>query len=193
MDIRHIMRDDHDEALALIEKLEKVAEKEASEETTAMVEKLVTAVKLHSKAEERALYTALEVAKKDLRDFALEGYLEHDALDATLDKLAALEPGEDGEFKAALTVCKEMLEHHGKEEEEGELFPMLEKTFSKDELIALGQTMMAEKENLRGQMDGSIAMDDEEEIDASPAEPKGKSGSKRRAASANGHGRGASR
>jgi hypothetical protein len=155
MDIRDLIREDHDEALELIEKLMKVAEKPATAESAAMTQKLVTAVTLHAKAEEAGLYAALEDAKKDLRDFSLEGYNEHACLDLMLDKLAGLEPGEDGEYKAALTVVKELIEHHGKEEEEGEVFPKLARAFSADELEAFGALMTEEKERLKEEMGAS--------------------------------------
>jgi hypothetical protein len=149
MDIRDIIREDHDEALQMIEKLEKVAEKPATEETMLMTRKLVAAVKLHARSEEVGLYAALETAKKELRDFSLEGYNEHECLELMLNKLAGLEPGEDGEYKAALMVVKELIEHHGKEEEEREIFPKLGKAFSADELMGFGALMMEEKERLR--------------------------------------------
>jgi hypothetical protein len=176
MDIRDLIREDHDEALALIAKLEKLAEKPASDEARAMTEELVTAVKLHAKSEEAGLYAALETAKKDLRDFSLEGYNEHECLDLMLDKLLTLEPGEDGHYKATLTVVKELIEHHGKEEEEGEVFPKLAKAFSADELMAFGSAMVEEKERLKEAMDGEPTV---------TSRPRGKSKSAPQASSHN--------
>lgn len=146
--ILELIRKDHDEAVSLINALAKVAEKEPSERTLSQIGKLVKAVKLHSKAEEAALYTVLATERKAFRDFQLEGHIEHDLLDSTLDRLAALAPGPDGEFKAALTVCKELIQHHGREEEEKDLFPKLKKAFSRDELVAMGENMKAEKKRL---------------------------------------------
>jgi hypothetical protein len=157
MDIRDIIREDHDEALALIEKLDKMAEKPPTAESQDMTRKLVTAVKLHAKSEEAGLYVALETARKDLREFSLEGYNEHECLDLMLDKLLTLQMGEDGEYKATLTVVKELIEHHGKEEEEGEIFPKLGKAFTADELMGFGAMMVEEKERLRPQIEAAVA------------------------------------
>lgn len=149
MDILDMIRDDHDAALAAIAKLDKLAEGGAAQTLRAELRQLVVDVRLHAKSEEAALYEALEVSRKDLRDFSLEGTNEHECLDLMLEKLLTTPPGKDGELKAVLKVCKDLIEHHGKQEEEQELFPKLRKVFSKDELMAMASVMQAEKERLR--------------------------------------------
>jgi hemerythrin superfamily protein len=149
MTILDMIREDHDAALALIKKLDPLSEEAHTKKVDGMVRELVLSVKLHAKSEEAALYEGIREAKKDFRDFVLESYNEHECLDLMLDKLLDLEAGDDGELKAALAVVKELIEHHGKEEEEKELFPKLKKAFTADELMAMGSTMQEEKERLR--------------------------------------------
>ncbi len=60
-----------------------------------------------------------------------------------------MRPGKDGNYKAALSVVKELLEHHGKEEEEKELFPKLRKTYKSDELQEMGREFESLKEEIR--------------------------------------------
>jgi hemerythrin superfamily protein len=148
MDILKVIKKDHKEAKALLKKLERMVEK-PTKETAQTVGQFVTAVKLHTKAEERSLYEMCERKNLKLRDFALEGYNEHELLEVMLDKLAKTMPGEDHEFKAALTVIGELLEHHAEEEEEEEMFPKFKKAFSQEELEQAGEFMREEKERIK--------------------------------------------
>ena len=45
---------------------------------------------------------------------------------------------------------KEQVDHHAREEEEGELFPEVKKLISADDLVALGQEMLSKFEELLG-------------------------------------------
>ena len=51
-------------------------------------------------------------------------------------------------FDAKLSVLKEEIRHHARDEEEGKLFPKLRRMFTKDELAGLGNELMAMFENL---------------------------------------------
>lgn len=148
MNILDLIKKDHDEALAMIKKLEKMTES-ATEKTWALTKELVTEVLLHAKAEEKLLYNSCRERSEELRDFTLEGIIEHKLLESTLKRLLKVRPGEDGKFKAALSVVKELLEHHGKEEEEKEIFPKLKKAYAKEELVELGKEFKSLKEELR--------------------------------------------
>jgi hypothetical protein len=54
----------------------------------------------------------------------------------------------DDRFDAKLSVLKEEVRHHARDEEEGKLFPKLRKMFSQDELAGLGNELMAMFEEL---------------------------------------------
>jgi hypothetical protein len=55
---------------------------------------------------------------------------------------------EDERFDAKLTVLKEQVRHHARDEEEGELFAKVRREFSADELAAIGNECMALFEQL---------------------------------------------
>lgn len=148
MNVLQLIKEDHDEALKLIKRLEKSAEK-ASQATWKLTVELVEAMLLHAKTEEKVLYSAMKEKSEDFRDFTLEGDIEHKLLESTLKRLLKVKPGKDGEFKAALTVVKELLEHHGKEEEEKEYFPKIRKAFKSSELEDMGEEFITLKEKLR--------------------------------------------
>ncbi len=117
MDILKLIKKDHDEAFAIIEKLGHMTDKPTSAAEKLTLE-LVTEVILHAKSEEEGLYDSIEGAKEEFKDFVLEGVIEHSLVENTLMRLLATKPGGNGEFKAALEVTKELPEHHAQEEEE---------------------------------------------------------------------------
>lgn len=134
--------------MKMVKRLEKMAEK-PSPKTWSMTLELVEEVLLHAKTEEKVLYNTMKEESEDFRDFTLEGTIEHKLLESTLMRLLKVKPSEDGQFKAALTVVKELLEHHGKEEEEEELFPKLRKAYKAAELKEMGEEFKSVKEEIR--------------------------------------------
>ncbi len=55
---------------------------------------------------------------------------------------------DDDRFDAKLSVLKEGVRHHAREEEEGKLFPMVRRMFNEDELAGLGNECLAFFEQL---------------------------------------------
>lgn len=92
----------------------------------------------HAKIEELFLYPQGENVDKDL---TLEAYEEHDLMKHMISKIKRTDSSDES-YMAKVTVLKEVVEHHVKEEEK-EYFPELRKTFSKDHLEELGATMKA--------------------------------------------------
>src|SRR4051812_39327018 len=80
--------------------------------------KLFTEVLLHSKAEMQALYIPIAAIQEDFKDFAMEGKIEHKLIEVTLKKLVKHDETDD-DFKASLSVVKDLIMHHAEEEEEG--------------------------------------------------------------------------
>jgi hemerythrin superfamily protein len=151
MDILKKLKKDHRTAFALIEKLEKRIEKN-DEKTQELVQKLCEEVSIHAKSEEKALYTMCEKKNVTLRDFALEGKNEHYLIDEMLAKLNSTAPGENGKFKAALCVIKELLEHHALHDEEEEMFPKIKKAFTDEERKEMGKFLDKYKEKLAAKL-----------------------------------------
>jgi hypothetical protein len=99
----------------------------------------------HSTIEEKLFYPA--AMTKQTEDMLLEAAEEHLALKRVLADM--LELGIDHEqFKPKLSVMKEGIEHHAREEEEGKLFPRVQKLLDAEELEALGSEMLSMFETL---------------------------------------------
>ncbi len=162
-DILLIIKKDHQNVKKLIGKLAKIAEK-PSKEVPKDATRLAFELMLHAKAEEIALYEACETYNLKFRDFVLEGYHEHALLEDMLKKLLVTMPDKNGEFKAVLTVIKELVEHHAEEEEEKEMFPKIRKAFSLQQRQEMGRMMQKQKIVLKPQILSHTQQVDVEEV-----------------------------
>lgn len=128
------------------EKVKKLLSGMEEESNISKLKEIYQQVKLelsiHTAKEEQYLYPKMQPLDKDR---VLEAFAEHELATTQLMDLADmfdLSPVDIDEIKAKLKVLMEVLEHHIKEEE-GELFPEVEKAFSEEELIEMGQKMQA--------------------------------------------------
>jgi iron-sulfur cluster repair protein YtfE (RIC family) len=107
-------------------------------DTEALLTELANDLAAHMVIEQELFYPAAMAVKEDL---VLEAYEEHAVAEFELKRLLSKSP-DDVSFKAKLTTLKELIEHHVKEEE-GELFPKVEKAIPAEELTTLGKEMKA--------------------------------------------------
>lgn len=142
MNALELLKSQHDEVEDLFAQIEEAnAAKRKAELFVELADKLAA----HAKIEEALFYPA--VMAKQTRDLLLESTEEHLAIKRVLADMLELDPDDD-QFDAKLAVMKEEVEHHAREEEEGELFPALRSVLSTDELAALGGEMLAMFEEL---------------------------------------------
>ena len=99
----------------------------------------------HAHIEEMIFYPyCLENGDEELRKIVREGIEEHKQVKLFLAEMNE-ESGKQPEFKAKMMVLIEDVEHHV-QEEEGEMFKMVEDQFDDETLDRLGGRMQAEKE-----------------------------------------------
>jgi hemerythrin superfamily protein len=142
MDAIELLISQHDEVDALIEAIENATDGKAKE--AAFVE-LADKLAAHATIEEKLFYPA--VMAKQTEDQLLESVEEHLAIKRLLADLLELDIDDD-KFDAKLSVMKEGIEHHAREEEEAELFPKVQKLLDADELAGLGNEMLVMFETL---------------------------------------------
>jgi hemerythrin superfamily protein len=134
MDAIALLKDQHREVELLFKQLESSKD---NEQKQALFEELADNLAAHSAIEEEIFYPAAYAKRtKELLQEAVE---EHLAVKRLLSDLLGMTP-DDESFDAKVTVLKEQVEHHVKEEE-GELFKKVKKELSSDELEALGAQM----------------------------------------------------
>ncbi len=142
MNALELLKNQHDEVDALIKGIE---ECEDAEEKAQLFDELADSLAAHAKIEETIFYPA--VMAKQTEEVLLESVEEHLQIKRVLADLIELDV-EDEQFDAKMSVMKEEIEHHAREEEEGELFPKVKKLLSKEELSALGGEMLSMFEQL---------------------------------------------
>jgi hypothetical protein len=152
MTIVELIKRDHDDVADLFEHLIVLAGDGRKADAAAHVAaRLVAAVRIHSIAEERSVYAAMLHGPAQLRSFALAGPHEHENLDTTLEKLL-VHPAGDEEYAVIAKVAKDLFEMHAREEEEGEILPLMQSLLPEPELWALATAMLAEEAHVRPQV-----------------------------------------
>ncbi len=134
-DALELLTSQHREVEALFKQLEETSDRAYRVRTT-IFEEIANKLTYHAKIEEKILYPE----GKDVdEDMTLEAYEEHDVMKQMIAKIRRTE-GNDETYMAKVTVLKEIVEHHVKEEEE-EYFPKIREEFEADFLKELGMEM----------------------------------------------------
>ncbi len=142
MNAIELLKDDHDKVDKLFQKVKATEEGEHQE----LFEKIKEELDAHAHIEEKIFYPRLK-EEDELEDITLEGIEEHHQAKMFLRELASL-TDDSGKFEPKLKVLMEDIEHHVMEEE-GEMFPKVEKIIGKAELEELGKQMEEEKKNFQ--------------------------------------------
>jgi hemerythrin superfamily protein len=142
-----LMRTDHREVDALF--AEALGEKTPAAKRRATVAKIVDALTVHAEMEEAIFYPALRKAGgKDERDSVLEAAEEHGMVKDMIEKIKGVQ-GRDETLEAKVTVLKELVQHHVREEE-STIFDEAKKALGDDRLQKLGAEMQRFKKRAKG-------------------------------------------
>ncbi len=134
MNILTALKSDHKELKSLLKQISETTERAGKTRLSLFKAEIVA----HARAEEQAVYEELkEVIGKEDSDTILEGYEEHYLVDKLIPEIEKLAPT-DEIWTAKVTVLKEMLEHHIKEEED-EIFEMIRKKYDPDALKIMAE------------------------------------------------------
>jgi hemerythrin superfamily protein len=135
MDALKLLKEQHDEVEQLMETLEKA--RKADRKQSLFIE-LADKLAAHATMEEKLFYPAVKAKKTE--ELVLESTEEHLAIKRVLADMLDLNV-EDEHFDAKLTVLKEEVRHHARDEEEKSLFPLVRKLLSRNELEEMGDKM----------------------------------------------------
>jgi hemerythrin superfamily protein len=139
MNAIELLKEDHDTVNRLFQKVKADTEGEKHKELFQQIKKELDA---HTHIEEAIFYPRLK-EESELEDIVLEGIEEHHQAKMFLRELDKL--SDDSEkFEPKLKVLMEDITHHV-QEEEGKMFPDVEKILGDAELEKLGAEMEAEK------------------------------------------------
>lgn len=151
MKIYDLLKADHKVVKALLKKLEETTER-SKKERPELLEKLKHALIPHARAEEKIFYEPLKDSDvKEADDLAFEGYEEHWVADRLIEELGKTKPN-DKRWGALMSVLKENLEHHIKEEE-NQMFKKSKKSFSSKVEQQMAELFLALKEKYTADYD----------------------------------------
>lgn len=142
MNAIELLKQDHDKVDRLFQKV-KATEEEKHKE---LFEQIKQELEVHTHIEETIFYPKIK-EEKELEDIVLEGIEEHHQVKMFLRELSNL-AGDSEKFEPKLTVLIEDVAHHVMEEE-GEMFPKIEKIFDAATLEDLGKKMEEEKKSFK--------------------------------------------
>ncbi len=111
----------------------------------AIVQQICEELTVHAQLEEQAFYPQIQSALGEDKDLVDEARVEHNSLKWLIAQIEEETPDSDL-YAAKVTVLKEYVQHHVKEEEK-EMFPKVRKTDI--DLDALGQTLYEAKQQLQ--------------------------------------------
>jgi hemerythrin superfamily protein len=160
MDAIELLKTQHREVEDLFSRTEKA---KTSGPKRKLFEQIADRLAVHAAIEEHQFYPAVKAKRTE--DILLESLEEHLGIKRVIADLLKIDRADDT-FEAKVTVLKELVQHHVKEEE-SELFPKVKKVLTPDELVKLGQAMTAEAQKLESEGSPRDAVPEETDQTAS--------------------------
>lgn len=149
MEATTLLIQDHEAVKKLFEQYEAAGDT-AYRTKQALFESIKGELLVHMDIEETIFYPSVKATpSEELKDEIREADEEHHVAKLLIAEISKMKP-EDEQYDAKVTVLKENIEHHVKEEE-NEMFPNTKKRLSKAKLEQLGDEMEERKEALRGE------------------------------------------
>ena len=140
MNAIELLKEDHDKVDKLFQKVK--ANEDADHTDT--FEQIKAELEVHTHIEETIFYPKMkEDGDEELKKIVLEGVEEHHQVKMFLRELSNLVDDSE-KFQPKLKVLMEDVGHHV-QEEEGQMFPMIQEQFDEYTLQMLGQEMEKEK------------------------------------------------
>lgn len=118
------LRDDHKRVKTAYAEFKRLDPDEDQEACDVIVQRVMDELVAHAALEEELLYPSARVAIDD-KNLIEEAEVEHESMHILIEQLRNLQ-SDDAKFAARFTVLCEYVLHHVKEEE-GEIFPQLER------------------------------------------------------------------
>jgi len=137
------LHQDHLEVSSMIDKLIKIDD---GSERNRLFKELMNVLLAHAHAEQNLLYKKMEKSEDEkARSFALEGTTEHQLVEHQLQQMSRARNKTSEQWTAQLTVLRELVNHHVKEEESTG-FSSARREFDAEELSKLGEQFRRQKE-----------------------------------------------
>ncbi len=153
-----LLKADHKTVKDLFKQSEELSDR-AKAQLQKLGDQICKELTIHTQIEEQVLYPRTKERagkkRKEESDLVLESYEEHIVAKHVIRDLRAIDTSDES-YKPKLKVLKELIEAHVKEEEK-EMFPGLKDMFDQEELVQMGQQMLALKTQLQRTPEGQPA------------------------------------
>jgi hemerythrin superfamily protein len=150
MDATQLLKKDHKEVKVLFKEFERLRDR-AAQKKQPVVAQICHALSVHAQLEEELVYPVLkELRSHEIKDLVAEAAEEHQVAKILIGELTTLSPN-DAQYDAKVTVLREYVQHHVKEEEQ-ELFPKARKHLSAKRLEELGEAITARHQELEDEV-----------------------------------------
>ena len=136
-----LLKQDHRKVEQLFEQYESAPDKRTKRQ---VAQTICTELEIHAKIEEQIFYPTSKAKAKEAKDPVNEGIVEHQGIKMLVKQISKMQAS-DEYFDSSVTVLKEYVKHHVKEEET-EMFPKIES--SRIDLDALGERLSDAKARL---------------------------------------------
>ena len=133
-DVVDVLSSDHDEFLALVEKIKSTPEQEVRRD---LADILIAELVRHAVAEEMWVYPAMKKYLEDGEAAVEHDTEEHKELEVLMKRMEGSDPAE-AEFLSIVGELEEVLRDHI-DDEESEQFPQLRTRIPRDELVQMGE------------------------------------------------------
>jgi hemerythrin superfamily protein len=139
------LHQDHEEVSGLIAQCLKT---EGSAERNQLFKEIMSMLIAHSEAEQNVLYKKLQKSEDEkTRSFVFEGINEHQIVEQQLQQMSRARNKASEQWTAQLTVLKELVNHHVREEESTG-FTCARREFDSEELEKMRDQFRRQKEKL---------------------------------------------
>lgn len=139
--IVEVLKQDHRSLDSLFEKIEATDEPDAK---AALFEVINEEFEAHAKGEEKVVYPEMKRIP-ELNEKTEHSVEEHDEARELIKTIESLSP-EDEKWESSVRKLQSEIEHHVEEEEE-EMFPILEEKLTPEKLRSLAEDFEATKQN----------------------------------------------
>lgn len=139
------LHQDHEEVSGLITQCLKT---EGSAERNQLFKEIMSMLIAHSEAEQNVLYKKMQKSEDEkTRSFVFEGINEHQIVEQQLQQMSRARNKASEQWTAQLTVLKELVNHHVREEESTG-FTCARREFDSEELEKMRDQFRRQKEKL---------------------------------------------
>jgi hemerythrin superfamily protein len=140
-----MLKDDHQRVDKLFKQFEEAGERAYATKRD-LAEGIIEELTIHATAEEEVLYPTAQSQVEGAEDIVQESEEEHGVVKTLISELEGMS-AEHEKFDAKVKVLMENVRHHV-DEEEGELFPKIEKALGEERLQEMGRRMQQVKDRL---------------------------------------------